>query len=425
MVLRWLTWGKFSRFVNYCVIKRSAFHLPPDKIYLCGNSLGPQPKAAAAALQAELDSWRERGVEGWWLGDGPEGGWLGFHRRLEGALADLVGAQPAEVTVANALTVNLHLLLVSFFRPAGKRCKIIMEAGAFPSDQHAIISQLRFHGLDPAEHLIELRPLPGEDKLRTEDIVAAIQRVGDELALVLWSGVHYYTGQYFALEPIARAGHAVGAMVGFDLAHAAGNVPMRLHDWGSDFAVWCSYKYLNGGPGAPGGLFVHERHHEREDLPRFAGWWGHRESDRFLMRREFRPERGAAGWQVSTVPVLGMAPLLASLPLFAEAGGMLALRAHSRELTQRLYAGLEQLPGLRIITPDAAEDRGAQLSVYVPGHRPDLEATLSAAGLVVDYREDNLGGSAGGVLRLAPAPLYTLAEEVDEAVRILAEALQA
>ncbi len=402
---------------------RNHFHLPAAKIYLCGNSLGPQPKAAAAELEKEMASWRTRGVEGWWEGDGPEGGWLGFHRRLEDDLAGIVGAAPQEVTVANALTVNLHLLLVSFFRPTGQRRKIIMEAGAFPSDQHAIISQLKFHGLDPATDLIEVKPRPGEHTIITEDILEAIQEAGEELALVLWTGVHYYTGQFFDLAAIARAGRSVGAKVGFDLAHAVGNVPLQLHDWGADFAVWCSYKYLNGGPGAPGGLFVHERHASDEELPRFAGWWGHRERDRFLMRREFRPEQGAAGWQISTVPVLGMAPLLASLPLFAKAGGMTKIRERSLQLTNRLYALVAQLDGLTILTPRDEKARGAQLSIYVPGHRPDLEHQLSAAGLVVDYRQDNLLGTEGGILRLAPAPLYAELEEVENAVAILRQVL--
>ncbi|MEO0732770.1 MAG: kynureninase, partial [Bacteroidota bacterium] len=388
---------------------RKYFHLPSNKIYLCGNSLGPQPKNAATQLATEMQSWRERAVEGWW--DGPDGGWLSYHRRAEKDLAAIVGAKSTEVTVANALTVNLHLLLVSFFRPRGKRRKVLMEAGAFPSDQHAIISQLRFRGLDPATDLIEVAPRPGAVTLETEDILTAINEAGDELALVLFSGVHYYTGQLFDLRAIAEAGRAVGATVGFDLAHAVGNVSLRLHDWGADFAVWCSYKYLNGGPGAPGGLFVHARHHDDETLPRFAGWWGHRESDRFQMRKDFRPERGAAGWQVSTVPILGMAPLVAALPLFAAAGGMDELRRKSQQLTDRLYALLATLPQARILTPKM---RGAQLSVYVAGHRPELEQQLSAAGLVVDYREDNLLGGNGGVLRLAPAPLYTSPEEVEQ-----------
>jgi kynureninase len=405
---------------------REEFHLPETGIYLCGNSLGPQPTAAVAKLETELASWRERAVEGWWKG--PEGGWLGFHRRLEQDLAGIVGARPAEVTVANALTVNLHLLMVSFFRPAGKRRKIIMEKGAFPSDQHAIIAQLKFHGLDPETDLIEIGPPEGASVIRTEDILSAIHEAGDTLALVLWSGVHYYTGQFFDLPAIARAGHAVGAQVGFDLAHAVGNVPLSLHDWGPDFAVWCSYKYLNGGPGAPGGMFVHERHHENEELPRFAGWWGHRESDRFLMRREFRPEIGAAGWQVSTVPVLGMAPLLASLPMFTRVGGMSVLRSRSEALTATLESSLDQLrvdgQPLRILTPADPAARGAQLSIYVPGHRPGLEEALSEAGLICDYREDNLGGSVGGVLRVAPAPLYTEMEEVVRVPEILAKILK-
>jgi len=401
---------------------RKHFYLPTDKIYLCGNSLGPQPRAAIDQVGEELHNWRHRAVEGWW--GGSQGGWLGYQRRVQDDLAAIVGAQPEEVTVANALTVNLHLLLVSFFRPTGQRRKVIMEAGAFPSDQHAIISQLKFRGLSPETDLIEVGPREGKLTIATEDIVAAIHEAGDELALVLWSGVHYYTGQFFDLKTIAEAGHAVGATVGFDLAHAAGNVPLRLHDWGVDFAVWCSYKYLNAGPGAPGGLYVHERHAADENLPRFAGWWGHRESDRFQMRRDFKPEQGAAGWQVSTIPVLGLAPLVVSLPLFAEAGGMAALRARSLVLTARLYELLSAIEGLTIITPADPAARGAQLSVYVPGHRPQLEAQLSAAGLVVDYREDNLRGSDGGVLRLAPAPLYTTEEEVAQAVAILSRILQ-
>ncbi len=400
---------------------RDRFHLPPDKIYLCGNSLGPQPKAAAAQVAIEMQSWRERAVEGWW--GGPEGGWLGYADRTQAGLASIVGAEPEEVTVANALTVNLHLLLVSFFRPRGRRRKIVMEAGAFPSDQHAVISQLKFHGLDPRECLIEVAPREGEWLIRAEDITEAIHRAGDELALVLWSGVHYYTGQFFALEKIAQAGREVGAKVGFDLAHAVGNVPLRLHDWGADFAVWCSYKYLNGGPGAPGGLFVHDRHAEDESLPRFAGWWGHRREDRFQMRREFKPERGAAGWEVSTVPVLGLAPLLASLSLFEDAGAMIGIKEQSSHLTTKLYGLLEEIPGLEILTGKRNDERGAQLSAYLPGHRPELERQLSGNGLIIDYREDNLRGSAGGVLRLAPAPLYTTEEEVARAAHIIERTL--
>ncbi|WP_420457987.1 kynureninase [Neolewinella sp.] len=405
---------------------RDHFHLPLDEngnplIYFCGNSLGLQPRAAAEQLQRDLTSWQQRGVEGWW--EGPEGGWLGYHRRLQEALADIVGAQVAEVVATNALTVNLHLLMVSFFRPAGRRCKILMESGAFPSDQHAVHAQLRFHGLDPAECLIEVRPREGEAMIATEDIVAAIEAAGDTLALVLWTGVQYYSGQFFDLGRIAAAGRAVGARVGFDLAHAIGNVPLELHRWGCDFAVWCNYKYLNGGPGAPGGLFVHERHAEDESLPRFAGWWGHRESDRFAMRPEFRPEYGAAGWQVSTVPVLGLAPLLAGLPLFARAGGMQALRDRSIELTAALYEQLQYVPGVRLLTGADPAQRGAQLSVYVPGQRPELERQLSERGLVCDYRQDNLDGSGGGVLRLAPAPLYNTLEEVMRVGELLAEVL--
>jgi kynureninase len=407
---------------------RDQFHLPegPDgqpAVYFCGNSLGLQPRGVPGALRADLDAWQTLGVEGWWKGEG--GGWLGYHRRLQNDLAAIVGAKPAEVVAANALTVNLHLLMVSFFRPRGKRRKIIMEGGAFPSDQHAVHAQLRWHGLDPATDLIEVRPREGEDTLREADIVAAIERAGEELALVLWSGVQYYTGQFFDLPAIAAAGHRVGAVVGLDLAHAVGNVPLRLHEWEVDFAVWCSYKYLNGGPGAPGGLFVHEAYADRPHLPRLAGWWGHRESDRFAMRPEFNPEYGAAGWQVSTVPVLGLAPLRVSLKLFTRAGGMKDLREVSLDLTSRLYDRLVELPGARLLTPKEPGRRGAQLAVYLPGERPDLEERLSAAGLICDYRRDNLGGSGGGVLRLAPAPLYNTRAEVERAADILASSLRA
>ncbi len=405
---------------------REQFHLPRGAdgaplLYFCGNSLGLQPKGVRARLDAELDSWQHRGVEGWW--EGEQGGWLGYHRRLQDGLAAIVGARPAEVVAANALTVNLHLLMVSFFRPAGRRCKIIMESGAFPSDQHAVHAQLRFHGLDPATDLIEVHPRGGESMIDTADILDAITEAGDTLALVLWSGVQYYTGQFFDLGRIAAAGRAVGATVGFDLAHAAGNVPLRLHDWDCDFAVWCNYKYLNGGPGAPGGLFVHERHAEDERLPRFAGWWGHRERDRFAMKPAFHPEYGAAGWQVSTVPVLALAPLEASLPLFAEVGGMEAVREKSVELTTALYAGLSAIPALRLLTGRDPAQRGAQLSAYLSGHRPELEKQLSAAGLICDYRQDNLDGSGGGVLRLAPAPLYNTREEVNQIPALLARVL--
>ncbi|WP_116107003.1 kynureninase [Lewinella sp. IMCC34191] len=401
---------------------RNEFHLPAGPngepaVYFCGNSLGLQPKGVADQLDRELRLWKERGVEGWWGGD--EGGWLSYHRRLQEDLSAIVGAEPAEVVACNALTVNLHLLMASFFRPTERRKKIIMESGAFPSDQHAVRAQLQFHGLDVADNLIEVAPRSGEATIRTEDIVTAIEEAGDELALVLWSGVQYYTGQYFDLEAITDAGRRVGARVGIDLAHAVGNVPLQLHAWQCDFAVWCNYKYLNGGPGAPGGLFVHERHAADEQLPRLAGWWGHRQSDRFDMKPEFKPEYGAAGWQVSTAPVLGLAPLMASLPLFARAGGMEAVRQQSELLTGELYRILDALPGIRILTPATAADRGAQISVYLPGHRPDLEKRLSERGLICDYRQDNLDGSGGGVLRLAPAPLYNTLAEVTRVGELL------
>lgn len=395
---------------------RQAYHIPQhnDKpaIYFCGNSLGLQPKSTAAALQEELDQWREYAVEGWFQGNRP---WLPYHQYLQPALAEVVGAQDEEVIVMNTLTVNLHLLLVSFYRPTRQRFKIIMEAGAFPSDQYALASQVRFHGFDPTEALIEVAPRAGEVCLHTEDILQTIAEHADSLALVLFGGVNYYTGQYFNLPAITQAAHRAGAYAGFDLAHAAGNVPMQLHDWQVDFAVWCSYKYLNSGPGGPSGAFIHERHGNDPDLPRFAGWWGQKEEERFLMQKQFQPTPGAAGWQISTAPVMSLAPHRASLALFAQAG-MSALRRKSEQLTAYLSWQLERLnrkeQRFEILSPAGPDERGSQLSIYLRGNGKSLFDHLSAHGVICDWREDNLFHSGGGVIRVAPTPMYNTFEEV-------------
>jgi kynureninase len=300
---------------------REQFYFPQHQgnncLYFCGNSLGLQPKAVAPALQQELEQWKTYGVEGHFKGQHP---WMYYHKFLAAQSAAVVGAREEEVVVMNTLTTNLHLLMVSFYRPTADRFKIIMEAGAFPSDQYAVESQVKFHGFTPEEAIVEIAPRPGEDTLRTEDICAIIEKEGPQTALVMFAGVNYYTGQFFDLEAITKAGHQAGALVGFDLAHAAGNIPLKLHEWGPDFAVWCSYKYLNSGPGGPSGAFVHERHANNPDLPRFAGWWGHDEEHRFLMEKGFIPMRGAAGWQLSNAQIFSFAAHKASLDLFAEVG---------------------------------------------------------------------------------------------------------
>ena len=287
-------------------------YLLPKFIYLCGNSLGLQPKVAKEVLNTQLTNWQNLAVEGWFEGESP---WMFYHKELKKLMAPIVGAKPTEVCPMNTLTVNLHLLMVSFYQPKVNRFKIIMEAGAFPSDQYAIESQVRFHGYDPKEAIIEVKPRDGEYTLRTEDIVKAIETVGDELALVLFGGVNYFTGQWFNMPAITNVGHKVGALVGFDLAHAAGNVPLSLHDWDIDFACWCSYKYQNAGPGGIGGIFVHEKHFNDITLNRFAGWWGYKESTRFRMEKGFVPEPGADGWQVSCTQVMPMALYHAALQI--------------------------------------------------------------------------------------------------------------
>ena len=400
---------------------RDRFHLPRhgdrDSVYLCGNSLGLQPRNAAHLIEEELEAWRRHGVEGHFRGPRP---WKDYHEHFATPLAVLAGAREDEVVCMNGLTVNLHLLMVSFFRPAGRRCKLLIERRAFPSDRYAAVSQLRFHGLDPGEDLIEIGPRPGEHALRDDDIAAAIREAGDTLALVLLPGVQYLSGEVLDIGRLTGEAHAVGALAGWDLAHAIGNVPLALHDWDADFAAWCSYKYLNGGPGAVAGAFVHVRHGHDSDLPRFAGWWGHDKAARFRMAPDFLPIPGAEGWQLSNPPVLGMAALLASLELFMQAG-MDRLRAKSLALTDRMTEGLEQLAGrIELLTPPEPERRGSQLSLRLgdgADRGREVFARLAAAGVICDWREPD-------VIRVAAAPLYNSFADVDTFVQALVEALE-
>ena len=377
-------------------------------IYLCGNSLGLQPKSAREVLGTQLDNWQNLAVEGWFDGDSP---WMFYHKELKKLMAPIVGALPSEVCPMNTLTVNLHLLLVSFYRPAEKRFKIIMEAGAFPSDQYAIESQVRFHGYDPADAIIEVAPREGEYILRTEDIIAQIANHGDEIALVLFGGINYFTGQWFDMEAITKSGHAAGAIVGFDLAHAAGNVPVKLHEWDIDFACWCSYKYQNGGPGGISGIFVHEKHFGDTSLHRFAGWWGYQEETRFKMAKGFIPEQGADGWQISCSQVMPMALYHASLMQFESAGFMEPIRNKSVSLTSYLFYIIDQVnqaigyEQFKIITPADSKDRGSQVSIVAAGDAKGIFKKLMEHNVLGDWREPN-------VIRLSPVPLYNSYEDV-------------
>lgn len=374
-----------------------------DCIYLCGHSLGLQPKSARSYLDQELQDWADLGVEGHFHARNP---WMPYHRLLAQQTATLVGAKPTEVVVMNSLTVNLHLMMTSFYRPAGQRHKILIERGAFPSDQYAVKSQIHSHGLDPATSLLELKPREGESCMRDEDIEALIEREGESIALILLGGVNYVTGQVFDMKGITGAGHRKGCVVGFDLAHAAGNVPLQLHDWGPDFAAWCSYKYLNGGPGCVAGCFVHERHARAWELPRFAGWWGHDEETRFQMEPDFRPMEGAQGWQLSNPPILALAPLRASMEIFAEAG-IESLRAKSVSLTGYMEFLLRQAASSKftIITPCEPERRGAQISIRLPHAGCQVCDRLADEGVVGDWREPD-------TFRVAAVPLYTSYKDV-------------
>jgi kynureninase len=398
------------------------FHHPHDAtgrrlVYLCGHSLGLQTKSTEEYVAQELIDWQRLAVLGHHAAERP---WISYHERAAAVLAALVGAGETEVVAMNSLTVNLHLMMVSFFRPGGQRNRVLIEKSAFPSDRYAIVSQLEFHGLNAAEHLIEIAPRAGERCLRTEDLIACLQREGPRLALVLLPGVQYLTGQALDLAPLIAAGRDAGASVGLDLAHAVGNMPLRLHDWNADFAVWCSYKYLNAGPGAVGGCFVHERHSERRDLPRFAGWWGHLKSTRFEMGPQFTPIAGAEGWQISNPPILSTAPLLASLDVFQRAG-IARLREKSISLTGFLQSLIEHLlpRTVQIVTPGGALERGCQLSLRLALPGPEARRCherLIAAGVIGDWREPD-------ILRWAPVPLYNSYHDVFMAVEALARAV--
>jgi kynureninase len=401
---------------------RAEFLIPrhdgEESSYLCGHSLGLQPRGVARVINEELQHWAELAVEGHFASSRP---WLPYHEQLTSSLAKLAGAQPLEVVAMNSLTVNLHLMLTSFYRPRPGRDAILIEQRAFSSDQYAVASQIHQRGFDPSTALIEIGPRAGEDVIRTEDICALIEREGSRIATVLLGGVQYLTGQRFDMETITRCAHQHGCTVGFDLAHAIGNVPLRLHDWDVDFAVWCSYKYLNAGPGAIGGCFVHERHARAFDLPRLAGWWGHDKRSRFQMPAKFQPIPGAEGWQLSNPPILATAPLLASLPLF-EAAGLDRLREKSLKLTGYLEALLRArlAAALSIITPSDPEARGCQLSIRL--HRPAAEAraafdSLVSQGVFCDWREPD-------VIRVAPVPLYNSFMDVWRFVAALERALQ-
>ena len=379
-------------------------------LYFAGNSLGLQPRKARSYVEQELDDWAKFGVEGHFHAKNP---WLPYHELLTAQTARLVGAREIEVVVMNTLTVNLHLMMVSFYRPTRERFKILIEGGAFPSDRYAVASQAGFHGYDASEAILELKPRPGENLLRTEDIIEFIDRRGEEIALVLIGNVNYLTGQAFDMRAITRAARAKGCRVGFDLAHGAGNIIPELHDSDADFAVWCSYKYLNAGPGSLSGCFVHEKH-SREDLPRFSGWWGHDKATRFQMGPRFVPIAGAEGWQLSNPPILQLAALRASMELF-DAATMPALRKKSEALTGYLEFLLRGLPKgfCEITTSNDPAARGAQLSLRVPNPK-ELLKKLAAEGVVVDFREPD-------ILRVAPAPLYCGFSDVHRFAGILSQ----
>jgi kynureninase len=396
---------------------RDRFRIPHapgggDALYLVGNSLGAQPIAAADAVNAQLERWAQLGVVGHFDGPTP---WMEFHRLGLDTLAELVGARTHEVVVMNTLTLNLHLMMTSFFRPQGSRRRLLMERGAFPSDRYAVVSQLEWHGLDPARDLAELAPRR-DRLLHEEDLEDYLERYGDQVAMVLWPGVQYATGQVFDLARIARACRKAGTVLGLDLAHAVGNIPLELNEIGADFAVWCSYKYLNSGPAAVAGCFVHERNRDF-DGPRLAGWWGHDEYSRFRMGPDFKPMRGAEGWQVSEPPILTLAPLWSSLEIFAEAGGMTALRKLSLELTGHLAHLIQErlADRINIITPLEPHRRGCQLSLQVRAGREagrQLFERLEAHGVICDWREPD-------IIRAAPVPLYNSLEDVERLVDLI------
>ncbi|MBW3469359.1 kynureninase [Arthrospiribacter ruber] len=387
-----------------------------EAIYFCGNSLGLQPKSAQAYIQKELDNWANLAVDGHFHG---EDAWYHVRKKSKPALATIVGAHEHEVVAMNNLSSNLHFLMVSFYRPSPKKFKIITEAGAFPSDMYMLETQVKFHGFDPKEAIVEVSPRENEHILRTEDILQVIKKHEGELALVMMAGLQYYTGQVFDMQAITKAAHHAGAIAGFDLAHAAGNVPLRLHDWDVDFATWCSYKYLNSGPGNISGIFVHERYAEDRDLPRFAGWWGHDEGERFKMEKGFVPMYGADGWQLANSNVLALAAHQASLDIFEKAG-INDLRKKSELLTGYLEFLIRQISGesgvLEIITPENPKERGCQLSLLIHKGGKDVFDEFYKHAVVGDWRHPN-------VIRLAPTPLYNSFLDVYRFARILEQSL--
>ena len=398
---------------------RNKFHIPKDKkgnewLYFTGNSLGLQPKSTQKYIQQELEDWANLGVEGHFEAKNP---WLDYHELLTDKMAKIVGAKPIEVVVMNTLTTNLHLLMVSFYRPTKTKYKILIESDAFPSDRYAVASQLKFHGYSDAD-LIEWRPREGEDLLNIADLETIVSEQGDEIALLLIGGVNYYTGQFLDLKKIAHIGHSKNCIVGIDLAHGAGNIQPNLHDSNVDFAAWCTYKYLNSGPGSLAGLFVHEKHSKNKDLPRFAGWWNHNKATRFNMRQPFDVMEGAEGWQLSNPPILSMAAIKASLDLFDEVG-MDALREKSKKLTGYFEFLITEIDSedITIITPSNPEERGCQISIQVKNADKNLHKKLTAQHVITDCREPD-------VIRCAPVPLYTSFEEVYRMVSILKDLLK-
>lgn len=398
---------------------RSQFHIPKDKdgndwLYFTGNSLGLQPKSTQKYIQQELDDWANLGVEGHFEAKNP---WMPYHEFLTESMAKIVGAKPIEVVVMNTLTTNLHLLMVSFYQPTKTKYKIVIESDAFPSDRYAVQTQLEFHGFDANEGLIEWKPRKGEELLNIEDLESILEQQGDEIALLLIGGVNYYTGQYLDLKRIAEIGHSKNCMVGIDLAHGAGNIQPELHKSGVDFAAWCTYKYLNSGPGSLAGLFVHEKHAHNKDLKRFAGWWSHNKDTRFNMRQPLDVTPGAEGWQLSNPPILSMAAIKASLDMFNEVG-MEALHEKSEQLTGYFVFLINELNNdkIKIITPTDPKQRGCQLSIQVKNADKSLHRKLTEANIITDWREPD-------VIRCAPVPLYNSFEDVYRMVEKLKEIL--
>lgn len=393
---------------------RKQFYFPKHQgkkaVYCCGNSLGLQPKSVESAIKKELKDWKNLGVGGYMHARTP---WLYYQHNFRRPLSKIMGCKKDEVTVMNTLTVNLHFLLLSFYRPNNRRYKILMEAGAFPSDQYAVETQVKFYGYNPGDAIIEVPPREGEKTLRAEDILQVIDDHKETLSVVLLGGINYYTGQLFDIKAITAAAHQAGAIAGFDLAHVAGNVPVQLHKWDVDFAAWCSYKYLNGGPGAVGGLYIHEKFANDTHYRRLGGWWGNDEKTRFKMEKGFIPQRGAGGWHLSTAQVFNMVALKASLALFEEAG-MAKLRRKSQQLTGYLEFLLQQLDNINfeIITPADPKQRGAQLCLYFKERGKEIHQLLIDNGVIIDYREP-------GVIRVAPAPLYNSFEDVFRFYEIL------